>query len=132
MRRILPSQERRIQLDVSLAIVNIVLLLIFFFLATGSLMNAPTYGVDLSETEELPIEILPKPILILDRAGQMSLDSLPIESDALAAAVDGAPLLHVLIDRVAPAQGLVDLLTRPELDATEVKLVTIRTRGAEP
>ena len=132
MRRILPSQERRIQLDVSLAIVNIVLLLIFFFLATGSLMNAPTYGVDLSETEELPIEILPKPILILDRAGQMSLDGLPVKSDALAAAIDGAPLLHVLIDRVAPAQGLVDLLTRPELEATVVKLVTIRTRGAEP
>jgi len=131
MRRILPSQERHIQLDVSLAIVNIVLLLIFFFLATGSLMNAPTYGVDLSETEELPIEILPKPILILGRAGQMSLDGLPIESDALAEAIEGAPLLHVLIDRVAPAQELVDLLTRPYLAETEVKLVTIRTRGAE-
>src|SRR6056297_4358375 len=131
MRRILPSQERHIQLDVSLAIVNIVLLLIFFFLATGSLMNAPTYGVDLSETEELPIEILPKPILILGRAGQMSLDGLPIESDALAAAIEGAPLLHVLTDRVAPAQELVDLLTRPYLAETEVKLVTIRTRGAE-
>ena len=124
-RRILPLKTRHMQADTSLAIVNIVLLMLFFFLATGSLMNSPSYGVALSETAELPIEQLPRPVLIIGPNGALSLDEVPIASDLLATAVKDMTLLHILIAREAPAQDLLDLLARPGLEHLDIRLVTI-------
>ncbi|MEL6426040.1 MAG: biopolymer transporter ExbD, partial [Pseudomonadota bacterium] len=56
------SRRRTVELDVSLAIVNIVLLLIFFFLATGRLLNPVDARIDLSDTSDLPLDQLPSPI----------------------------------------------------------------------
>ena len=49
----LPSRANRTSLDSSLTIVNIVLLLIFFFLTTGSLQNSDSIAIALPETSEL-------------------------------------------------------------------------------
>lgn len=125
LRRILPVQSRRTTVDSSFFIVNIVLLLILFFLATGQIMNTPSSGVDLSETRDLPVDNLPKPLLILGPEGQLSLDGEDIAPELLAQALVGQVRLHVLVDRTAPAITLVDLLARPELALIEVKLVTI-------
>lgn len=126
-RQILPPRSKRVQLDASLAIVNIVLLLIFFFLATGSLLNSPSYGVDLSETEDLPIDTLPQPILIVEETGALSLNGQPVAEELLATAIEGEPVLHVLIRRDAPAMDLLDLLSRPDLEDVELRLVTIHS-----
>lgn len=122
--RVLPPRVPRHGVDTSLAIVNIVLLLIFFFLATGSLMNSPNFGVALAETSELPIDLLPQPILILE-AGGYALNGEAIEPDALAAALIDDPVLHVLVDRDAPATALLELMAREDLFATEIRLVTL-------
>ena len=122
--RLLPPKAARQPVDTSLAIVNIVLLLIFFFLATGSLMNSPNFGVALAETSELPIDLLPQPILILEPGGY-ALNGEPIEPDALAAALVDDPILHVLVDRDAPAGALLELMGRDDLFATEIRLVTL-------
>jgi len=127
-RSILPPPPVRHPVDTSLAIVNIVLLLIFFFLATGSLMNSADFGIRLSETTELPIDLLPRPILILEGAGY-ALDGEPIEPDALAGALIDDPVLHVLVDREAPADALLDLMAREDLFATEIRLVTLHLSG---
>lgn len=111
--------------DVSLAIVNIVLLLIFFFLVTGQLLNAPNFSVVLSETSELPIESLPRPLLIVNDDGSLSLDGDPVAPNLLGPALAGQPVVHLLITKTAPATDLITLLALPGLAATEVKLVTI-------
>lgn len=129
-RRILPLKNRHMQADTSLAIVNIVLLMLFFFLATGSLMNSPSFGVDLSETADLPIDQLPRPVLIIGPDGALRLDDVPVASDLLATAVQDLTLLHVLIAREAPAQELLDLLARPGLDHLDIRLVTIHRQPA--
>ena len=123
-RTLLPPKPKRNGIDTSLAIVNIVLLLIFFFLATGSLMNSPDFGIALAETSELPIDLLPQPILILEQTGY-ALNGEPIEPDALAAAWIDDPVLHVLIDKEAPASALMELMAREDLFATEIRLVTL-------
>lgn len=130
MRQILPTPKRKTQPDVSLAIVNIVLLLILFFLATGTLMNAQSTGtVDISETSDLPLDQLPSPILVVGLDGSLTLDGDPVSPGILAPMLAEQDVLHVLIDRTAPAQDLLDLLARPGLERLDIKLVTLHTRG---
>ena len=133
--RALPRTRPGIQLDVSLAIVNIVLLLIFFFLATGQLLNPPSEGVDLAETTDLPLDQLPQPILVVDASGGWQLDGAPVVPDLLAVALNNLPepvTLHILISGDAPAGSLLDIVNRADLAQAEMKLVTLRTSKAEP
>lgn len=131
MRRPLPREHEKSELDVSLAIVNIVLLLIFFFLATGRLMNPVGPEVDVSETTELPIDQLPSPILVVGEGGALQLDGQDVAPDFLAIALDSLEqpvTLHLLIDRTAPANAMINVLNLPELADREVKLVTLHRR----
>ncbi len=130
----LPRPKKPIQLDVSLAIVNIVLLLIFFFLATGQLMNPPAQGVDLAETTDLPLDQLPSPILVVDPAGNWELDGQPLAPDLLGVSIADLPqplTLHILISGDAPAGTLLEIVNRPELTDINMKLVTLRVPGED-
>ena len=124
----LQSPRKPIKMDVSLAIVNIVLLLILFFLATGQIMNPPTGDVDIAESHELPLDILPSPILVV-AGDQWTLDGAPVAPDLIDVALADLPqpvTLHVLIARDAPAGGLLEVMNTPGLDGTELRLVTLR------
>lgn len=130
--RAIPRPRKPLALDVSLAIVNIVLLLIFFFLATGQLMNPPASGVDLAETSELPLGQLPSPILVVGSNGDWQLDGEPLAPDLLGVAINALPepvVLHILINKDAPASSLLAIMNRPELSAAEMRLVTLRVSG---
>lgn len=128
----LPSPQPRKAFDSSLAIINIVLLLIFFFLTTGSLMSSRTVEVALPETTKLPLDLLPKPLLTVDTEGAMTLDGLPIEAGTLAGLLIDSPSLHVLADRELSAAGLLEMLDDEALIAVEVLLVTLhRNEGEE-
>ena len=113
MNRLLPPARVRAPLDFALPIVNIVLLLIFFFLATGQLLNPPTQGVEISETSELPLDQLPTPTLIVMDDGTWRLDGAPVLAETIGAQLDQKPsplTLHVLIGRNAPANSLLDII----------------------
>ncbi len=131
VRRILPPPSSKTGMDTSLAIVNIVLLLVFFYLATGSILNSPDFGVDLSETSELPIDRLPQPILIVASDGSLSLNGDPIASEDLAFALIDDPVLHLMMEKEASAADLLDILAREDLFATEIRLVTLHTGAGE-
>ena len=118
-------------MDSGLAIVNIVLLLIFFFLTTGSLSNSTTVTVQLPETTELPLDLLPKPLLTVSLEGELTLDGVPIERGSLADALVDDPLLHVLADREANAGEVLDLIAAEELIAVQVRLVTVHRKDVE-
>ena len=127
----LPPPRPTKAIDSSLAIVNIVLLLIFFFLATGSLIASDSVEIDLPETTELPLDLLPKPLLTVDADAAMTRDGIPLEPGDLAAAMRDFPTLHVLADRNLGAGTLLDLLAAEELVAVSVKLVTLHGNVAE-
>ena len=129
-RRLLPAPRRSVKPDASLAILNIVLLLIMAFLATGALTNASGDAqVDVAQTLDLPIEQLPRPTLVVLDGGGLLLNGQPILSEALAGALEDETVLHVLIDREAPATRLLDLLARPELSRLDILLVTLHRTG---
>lgn len=121
----LPAPRTRTALDSSLAIVNIVLLLIFFFLATGSLLNSRSVEVALPETRSLPLDLLPKPLLVIDPAGGLILDGEPIPDGTLAERLLDDPVLHILADRESSAQALLDRLDAEALIAVDLRLVTL-------
>lgn len=123
--------RERHKMDSGLAIVNIVLLLIFFFLTTGSLSNSTTVTVSLPETTELPLDLLPKPLLTVSLEGDLTLDGVPIERGSLAEALVDDPMLHVLADREANAGELFDLIAAEELIAVQVRLVTVHRKDVE-
>lgn len=132
MTRPLPRPKKPIQLDVSLAIVNIVLLLIFFFLATGRLLNPVGPDLELSQTSELPLDQLPSPILVIEADGTWQLNGADLAPDLLDVAMQDLPepvILHLLINRQAPANALIAVMNRPELAQTEIKLVTLHRRS---
>ncbi|WP_298262206.1 biopolymer transporter ExbD [uncultured Litoreibacter sp.] len=130
-RNTLPKTQRKFPLDFSLTTVNIVLLLIFFFLVSGSLVETEELTVDLAETSELPLDRLPRPLLLMDVDDKLRLNGDPVTSDTLLSALTPllnptAPRLHILADRDVAAGTLVTLIQRPDLRGIEIKLVTLR------
>lgn len=127
----LPAPRRPVRaLDTSFAIVNVVLLLIFFFLATGQLFGSPDPGVALARTLNLPIAWLPRPLLVVGDDGALTLDDVPVAPDLLGPAIraatdETAPVLHVFIAGEARATDLVTLLANPTLAGVEMRLVTL-------
>lgn len=127
----LPEPARKPAHDSSLAIVNIVLLLIFFFLSTGSLTGGQKFPIALPETMELPLDLLPKPLLIVTRTGEMTLDGQPVAQGELNARLQQFPTLHILADRDQNAGRLMDLIAAENLIAVELKLVTLHRKPLE-
>lgn len=123
------GRGRRVQVDTSLAIVNIVLLLIFYFLLAGQDPKFAT-GLELATTTTLHPDKLPSPVLEVIGPDDWRLDGRPILPEALPGALaDSAGPLHLLLDRDAPAGLLVGLMRRPELAGHELRLVTIKGMG---
>lgn len=123
--------DTRVQIDVSLAIVNIVLLLILFFLATGRLMNAVETDVAPAETTDLPYDQLPKPLLVIRDDGFWELNQEVIAPENLGPAINerigSAEALHILMDGDDSAHSLLQILERPELFDLELRLVTLHS-----
>lgn len=129
----LPRRNRMPAMDVSLAIVNIVLLLIFFFVVAGQ-DAPPADAPDLSETRHLPLDQLPSPILVIDQWGEWALNGVPLTPDLLPVALEREGVqgkLYLIIDRAAPASQLIAALNRAELAGLDISLVTLHQGGAE-
>lgn len=130
----LPPGHKKMEMDVSYSIVSIVFLLMFFFLLTGQAQNRVAQNMALAETSELPLDRLPSPILIVGEGGAWSLDGAPVAPELLAFALQSLPqpvILHVLIGKEAPAESLLQVVTRPDLANVELRLVTLR-RSVQP
>ena len=133
VRRLLPAQPERLKPDISLFIVNIVLLMILFFLATGQIMNGTSTNERLAITQNLPLDLLPQPLLEISVAGALTLDGEPIGEGELVAKLNGSRDLFILIGADVSASRLVDFLARDDLAEVNIELVTIATRAeAQP
>lgn len=123
----LPQAKKGAEIDLSLAIVNIVLLLILFFLIAGQLVTIQEFKVDPAVTRKLAVEILPSPVLIHLGPGQWELDEAPIALSELSTALADAKVVHILADQSAAALEIVELTMAPELAHLELRLVTVRS-----
>lgn len=127
---LLPPPRRRRKPDFSLTTVNIVFLLLLFYLATGSLIKKSELETDIPVTEELPLERLPRPLLLVAGDG-LFLDGRavsPLDAAAEARrALDGeGSFLNVLADRSLPAGDFLDIVAGIQAAGVPVRLVTLR------
>lgn len=134
MEEIVPYRRRqRIELNFSLASVNIVFLLLLFFLVAGALVQPNEAEVRAPETRTLPPDRLPRPLLVIDAAGELSLDGGPIAREALLKRVAGSEdnpaftILNIMPDRNLNAGLVLGLIEEIRANGdTFVRVVTVK------
>jgi biopolymer transport protein ExbD len=70
--------------------INIVFLLLLFFLATGSLSNREETQATVPESHNLPMQRLPRLLLLLENDGRLLLDGQTVSRQELVAAAKRA------------------------------------------
>lgn len=130
--RYVPSPRRRPAPDFSLSTINIIFLLLLFYLVSGTLIQPGELEADVPLTHDLPLERLPRPLLLLTTEG-LHLDGAPVaraEAAAQARAALARPpqaqFLNILAERNVPATALLDLVGDIQAAGIEVRLVTLR------
>ena len=131
----LQDQDNRKPPDFGLAQVNIVLLLVLFFLVVGTIVETSEQAVKLPETTDLPLERLPRPLLLIDGSDTWQLDGeamTPIETVTyLIENPENLRQINLLVAQDLPADALFDVLRRLEDTGLGVALVTIKQEALQ-
>lgn len=131
----LQDQDNRKPPDFGLAQVNIVLLLVLFFLVVGTIVETSEQAVKLPETTDLPLERLPRPLLLVDGSDTWQLDGeamTPIETVTyLIENPENLRQVNLLVAQDLPADALFDVLRRLEDTGLGVALVTIKQEALQ-
>lgn len=137
-----PPPRQRWRGDFILPMINIVFLLLLFFLTAGSLANRNEAHSRVPVTATLPLERLPRPLLLIQTDGSLELDGVPVApSDVVpklqeifaASRLDSLPV-SVLADPTMRASDLLAVVDMMRAAGIGVRLVTLRreatTEGA--
>lgn len=136
----IPRPPARRRPDFSLATINIVFLLLLFFLIAGTVVQKAETDVDIPLATKLPLENLPRPLLVVSAEGGLFLDGQPLTEDVLATrASDSLKLrgafINILADRDQPATRLLDVLAVLAGAGLPARIVTVKDSvddGAAP
>lgn len=129
----IPSRPKRQRPDFSLAVINIVFLLLLFYLATGRLITHGELMTDVPLTQHLPLDQLPRPLLLVTADKSLFLDGAPVSLDTLPGAArkaaENTGFLNILAESTVPADDFVDLLARISTANVSLRIVTRKTKG---
>jgi biopolymer transport protein ExbD len=131
---IIPQPAERRRHDFTLTMINVVFLLLLFFLTTGSLTNREEAQANVPVTRNLPLERLPRPLLLIQADGSLLLDGQPVASKSSVEAAQRAieasgrndTILSLLAPPDMPAAPLLSLAERLRASNIAVQIVTIR------
>ena len=131
----LQAQDNRKLPDFGLAQVNIVMLLVLFFLVVGTIVETSEQAVKLPETTDLPLDRLPRPLLLIDGSDTWQLDGeamTPLETVThLIENPENLRQVNLLVAQDLPADALFDVLRRLEDTGLGVALVTIKQEALQ-
>ncbi len=130
----LASRKTTLTADFSLAIINVVFLLLFFFILTGSVVQRSEMEVRAPFTKNLPLERLPRPLIVISQDSELFLDGLPIKEDDLIFKISNRPdqpntaikKLNILADGALSANLFLSLVERLRKTGLPIKIVTVR------
>ena len=136
----IPRPRARRRPDFSLATINIVFLLLLFFLIAGSVVQKAETTVDIPLATKLPVENLPRPLLVVSYDDALFLDGLPITQETLAARATESlkvrgDFINILAERDQPATRLLDVLDILSGAGLPARIVTVKDdadTGAPP
>jgi biopolymer transport protein ExbD len=121
--------EPRPRAEATIALINIVFLMLIFFLIAGSLAPRPDADVTLVSLNEITTEP-PSDALVMLEDGSLRHAGRTLSQDAAIAEFAGAARVRLLPDRAAPAAELVALAQG--LRAAGVKALVIVTERGLP
>jgi biopolymer transport protein ExbD len=130
-------ERPREKLDFPFAIINVILLLLFFFIVTGSIVGKNETGVAPPLTSQLATERLPRPLLAIDKTGALYLDEVPTSLPQAIAHVQklaqdsSSPqqVLNVITDRTFSAQRFLAIVDEIRRAGIAVRIVTVDDRA---
>lgn len=117
LRPMLPAPvKRKTGADFSMAAVNIVLLLLLFFVLLGTNLGGQTPGVEPARTTGLPAGPLPEPLIVMTKSGLV---------------LDGSPgTAAEILGRLASSEGPVHVLASGDMAADRLLALTTALNGA--
>jgi biopolymer transport protein ExbD len=131
--------RRRERLEFALPTINVIFLLMLYFLVAGTIVQKDELSVVPPETERVPTERLPRPLLSISDAGTMTLDGVPVDRAGLVAAAVAATgpdaqahELNILAPAGMAAGPFVDLLSGLADAHVAVRIVTVEKEAAQP
>ncbi|KRA53064.1 hypothetical protein ASD80_13800 [Devosia sp. Root635] len=133
---LLNGRRPRQRMEFALPTINVIFLLILYFLSAGTLAEQAELSVPPPQTVQVPDERLPRPLLVVDADQVMALDGVVVAdadiADASLAAIEatGAGELNLLVPRNMAAAPFLALLARLDAAGVPVRLVTVE-RPAE-
>lgn len=126
---LLARPKKRNRPDFSLAVVNVVFLLLLFYLATGSLVKPGEMEADAPLTTDLRPELLPRPLLVVVADRSLLLDGMAVTLDDLAARardkVGEGGVLNVLANRSMSGREFLDVLARIDTGGVPMRIVSM-------
>ncbi len=116
--------------DFAMATVNIVLLLVLFFLLFGTAASTRLGTIQPPESLALPEADLPRPLLAIDAQGQWSLDRQPMTPEAALARITEAATPGAVLYLLVPGDmAAEELLAALRLLAPGQRAITLITRN---
>jgi biopolymer transport protein ExbD len=131
--RLVPRAKRRERVEFALPTINIIFLLMLYFLVAGTIVQKDELSVAPPVTTEEALERLPRPLLVISNGGTFTLDGLPLDREELVAAATAAiasplaqsPQLNILAPAEMAAHPFLEILELFGRGGVPVRLVTI-------
>jgi biopolymer transport protein ExbD len=128
-----PRVRRRERMEFALPTINIIFLLMLYFLIAGTIVQKDELRVAPPITTENATSRLPRPLLVISDTGTFTLDGLPLPREELVAAAAKAiadplaqtPQLNVLAPRDMAAAPFLEILAAFGAGGVPVRLVTV-------
>lgn len=132
--------RRRERMEFALPTINVIFLLMLYFLVAGTIVQKDELSVTPPVTEEVATDRLPRPLLVISESGTFTLDGVPLARDQLVAAAAAAiadplaqtPQLNVIAPAGMEAIPFLDLLALFGAGNVPVRVVTIEADEATP
>ena len=131
----LPGRKSASTADFSLAIINVVFLLLFFFILTGSVVQRSEMEVRAPFTRNLPLERLPRPLIVISKKNELFLNGILITSQNLQRQITGSSgqkghkfeHLNILADSKLSAKIFLKTVGRLQITGLPIRIVTVRS-----
>jgi biopolymer transport protein ExbD len=133
-----PRVKRRERMEFALPTINVIFLLMLYFLVAGTIVQKDELSVLPPLTSEAATDRLPRPLLVVTEVGTFTLDGVPIErgelvraaATAIASPLAQTPQLNVLAPRDMAAGPFLELLAEFGAGGVPVRLVTVEPEAS--
>jgi len=133
-----PRVKRRERMEFALPTINIIFLLMLYFLMAGTIVQRDELSVTPPVTSDVATDRLPRPLLVITDASTFTLDGVPVARDDLVAAAAAAiadplaqtPQLNILAPRDMAAAPFLEILGAFGAGGVPIRLVTVEPERA--